>query len=117
MLKLLLLSLLQCACLAFGQVFLKIAMSKAEKFRFEWEIIKSYLTNWHLLYSGLCMTAAMLIWFYILRHFEFSVAYPLTSFSYVFGVLAAVWIFGEAVPLTRWIGLGLIVFGTFLLLK
>jgi len=63
------------------------------------------------------MTAAMLIWFYILRHFEFSVAYPLTSFSYVFGVLAAVWIFGEAVPLTRWIGLGLIVLGTFLLLK
>ena len=92
-------------------------MSKAVKFEFTWTVIKSYLTNWNLLYSGLCMLGAMFTWFYILRHFEFSAAYPLTSFSYVFGVLAAVWIFGEAVPLTRWIGLGFIVLGTFLLLK
>ena len=117
MLKLLSLSLLQCLCLAFGQVFLKLAMKNAQKFCFEWNVIKSYLTNWNLLFSGLSMTSAMLIWFYILKHFEFSVAYPLTSFSYVFGVLASMWFFGESIPFTRWIGLFFIVLGTFFLLK
>ncbi|MBQ3690564.1 MAG: EamA family transporter [Bacteroidales bacterium] len=117
MLKLLALSLFQCALSALGQVFLKIAMSKAVKFEFTWTVIKSYLTNWNLLYSGLCMLGAMFTWFYILRHFEFSAAYPLTSFSYVLGVLAAMWFFGETVSPSRWLGLVLIVSGTFLLLK
>ncbi|MCQ2974071.1 MAG: EamA family transporter [Bacteroidales bacterium] len=117
MLKLLSLSLIQSAFLAFGQVFLKIAMKNAPKFVFTWTCIKDYLTNWNLLFSGICMGLATLLWFYILRHFEFSIAYPLISFSYVFGMIASVLIFKENIPTTRWIGLGLIVSGTFFLLK
>ncbi|MBO7598576.1 MAG: EamA family transporter [Bacteroidales bacterium] len=117
MLKLLLLSLSQSACLAAGQVFLKIAMKNAPKFSFTWPVIKDYLTNWNLLFSGLSMGAATLLWFYILKHVDFSIAYPLISFSYVFGMLAAVFIFHESVPPTRWIGLALIVSGAFLILK
>lgn len=117
MLKLLLLSLSQSACLAAGQVFLKIAMKNAPKFSFTWPVIKDYLTNWNLLFSGLSMGVATLLWFYILKHVDFSIAYPLISFSYVFGMLAAVFIFHESVPPTRWIGLALIVSGAFLILK
>ena len=117
MLKLLILSLSQSALLALGQVFLKIAMSKAVKFQFTWSVIKLYLTNWPFLYCGICMGAASLLWLYILKHFEFSIAYPLISFSYVFGMIASILIFHETVPVTRWIGLGFIVIGTFFLLK
>lgn len=117
MLKLLLLSLSQSACLAAGQMFLKLAMQNAPKFAFTWPIIKDYLTNWNLLFSGLCMAAATGLWFYILKHVDFSIAYPLISFSYVFGMLAAVFVFHEQVPPTRWIGLALIVSGAFMILK
>ncbi|MBR4327765.1 MAG: EamA family transporter [Bacteroidales bacterium] len=117
MLRLLILSLMQSAMLAAGQVFLKVAMQRAPKFAWKWVVIKDYLTNWPFLYCGLCMGGASLLWLYILKHYEFSVAYPLISFSYVFGMLAAVFVFHETVPWTRWIGLFLIVSGTFLLLK
>ena len=117
MIKLLLLSLSQSACLAAGQMFLKLAMQNAPKFAFTWPIIKDYLTNWNLLFSGLCMAAATGLWFYILKHVDFSIAYPLISFSYVFGMLAAVFVFHEQVPPTRWIGLALIVSGAFMILK
>jgi len=117
MLRLLILSLMQSAMLAAGQVFLKIAMKRAPKFTFTWPVIKDYLTNWPFLYCGICMGAATVLWLYILRRYDFSVAYPLVSFSYVFGMIASVLIFHEIVPTTRWIGLILIVSGTFLLLK
>ncbi len=117
MLKLLTLSLSQCACLAMGQVFLKLAMVKMPKFEFSLSFFTALLTNWNLLFSGLSMGAASLLWFYIIKHYEFSIAYPLISFSYVFGMLAAIFVFHESVPVTRWMGLTLIVLGTFFLLK
>ena len=63
------------------------------------------------------MTLAMVLWGYILKHFEFSVAYPITAFAYVFGVLAAIFIFHETVSFTRWVGVFFIVLGAFLIAK
>ena len=45
------------------------------------------------------------------------VAYPLTAFAYMFGMLAAAFIFGENIPITRWIGVGLIIVGVMLIVK
>jgi undecaprenyl phosphate-alpha-L-ara4N flippase subunit ArnE len=104
--------------LASGQVFFKFAVEKITKFQFSWAyFVNSVLTNWWLLISGICMTLAMVLWGYILKHFEFSVAYPITAFAYIFGVLAAVFIFHETVPITRWIGVALIVLGAFFIAK
>lgn len=44
-------------------------------------------------------------------------AYPMISLSYVMGMLAAVLIFHEHVPVTRWIGLGLIIIGVVLVVQ
>ena len=63
------------------------------------------------------MLAASLVWFHILRHYPLSLAYPLISISYVFGLLASILIFHEAVPLTRWIGVLLIMAGVALLTR
>mgnify|MGYP001738475588 FL=1 len=51
---------------------------------------------------------------YIVKHFPLSQAYPLISLSYVMGMLAAVFIFHEAVPLIRWVGVALIMVGVVL---
>jgi undecaprenyl phosphate-alpha-L-ara4N flippase subunit ArnE len=70
-----------------------------------------------LLLSGISLISATILWGFILKHFEFSIAYPITAFAYVFGMLAAVFIFQETVPVTRWIGVGLILLGVVFLAK
>ena len=79
--------------------------------------IKELLVNWQLACSGICVATATLLWVYILKHYEFNVAYPMISISYVFGMLASVFIFHETVPLSRWIGVGLIIIGVLFVAK
>jgi len=118
MIRTVLLTILQCFLLASGQVCFKFAVEKITKFQFSWTyFVNSVLTNWWLLISGICITVAMVLWGYILKHFEFSVAYPITACAYIFGVLAAIFIFQETVPATRWIGVALIVLGAFFIAK
>ena len=53
----------------------------------------------------------------IAKKYPFSMAYPLASMSYVFGMLAAIFIFHEDVPLTRWLGVVLIMGGCYFIAK
>jgi undecaprenyl phosphate-alpha-L-ara4N flippase subunit ArnE len=64
--------------------------------------------------SGGCLVSATVLWGYVLKHFEFSIAYPVTAFAYIFGMLAAVFIFNEHM---RWIGVGLIILGVIFIAK
>ena len=111
MLKLICGSIIQCAFLAAGQVFLKLGLNKTGAFSWTWAFFRDFFTNWWLLSSGLSMAAASIVWFYILKHNDLSLAYPLISISYIFGTLAAVFIFHETVPATRWIGILFIMIG------
>jgi undecaprenyl phosphate-alpha-L-ara4N flippase subunit ArnE len=54
---------------------------------------------------------------YIVKHFPFSMAYPMISMSYVFGMFAAMLFFHEQIPPTRWIGVMLIMAGCVLIAK
>jgi undecaprenyl phosphate-alpha-L-ara4N flippase subunit ArnE len=115
--KIVLLSVVQCFFLSLGQVFLKFAMQRIGEFGFTAAFFRELLTNWWLLASGIAMLAATFLWLYIIKHFDFSVAYPMTSISYVFGMLAAICLFQETVPPTRWIGLLLVMGGVVLIAK
>jgi len=117
MFRVIILTVVQCFLLASGQVCFKLAVDKIEKFRWAWAFFSNILTNWWLLASGICLISATVLWGYILKHFDFSIAYPITAFAYVFGMLAAIFIFHETVPLTRWIGVGLIIVGVVLLVQ
>jgi undecaprenyl phosphate-alpha-L-ara4N flippase subunit ArnE len=103
--------------LAGGQVCFKLAVGKIEKFQLSWGYFIDLLTNWWLLASGSCLILATILWGYILKHFEFSVVYPLTAFSYIFGILAAIYIFHETVSITRWVGVGFIIIGVIFIVK
>ncbi len=117
MLKLLGLSTLQCLLLTSAQVFLKIAMARMGAFEWSWSFFGRNLTNWPLAASGITIVGASLLWFYILKVFPFSQAYPMISISYVFGMLAAIFIFHETIPLTRWLGVMLIIGGVILIAR
>ena len=117
MVKVIFLTIFQCFLLASGQVCFKFAVEKINKFEWSRVFITDLLTNWWLLASGICLISATILWGFILKHFEFSVAYPVTAFAYVFGMFAAIFIFHETVSLTRWLGVALIILGVFFIAK
>ena len=117
MLRLIFYVTVQSLFLASGQVFLKLAMMRMDNISLTWKFFKEAAQNWPLAASGISMLLATLLWLYILRHYEFSVAYPLTSISYIIGMVAAIFVFHETIPFTRWIGVILIIIGVFGVIK
>lgn len=117
MLALLLLSILQACLMVAAQSFLKISVTIFGTFNWSWAYFKTVFTTWQFAISGVCALASMLLWMHILKHYEFGIAYPLTSLSYIIGLVSAHFIFHEAVPITRWIGVCIILIGVFFIVK
>jgi undecaprenyl phosphate-alpha-L-ara4N flippase subunit ArnE len=115
--RLLLISIVQCLLLAGGQVLLKFAMTQMGVFSWSLNFFTRQLTNWWFLGCGICYALATMLWMYIIKTFPFSMAYPMISLSYVFGMFAAIFVFHEQVPVTRWLGVLLIMGGCFLIAK
>jgi undecaprenyl phosphate-alpha-L-ara4N flippase subunit ArnE len=108
---------MQCLFLSGGQVCLKFALNRMDKFSFTWAFFSHLLTNWWFLSTGICMGAATVLWMYLIKQFPFSMVYPMISISYIFGMLASIYIFHETIPVTRWIGVVLIMGGVILIAK
>lgn len=114
---LLLLAVVQSLLLSGGQVMLKLAMKGMGQPSWSWSFVLSQLTNWWFLATGISLTASGVLWMFILKRYPFSIAYPLSSMAYVFGMIAAMLVFHEEVPTTRWIGVLLIMGGCYLIAK
>jgi undecaprenyl phosphate-alpha-L-ara4N flippase subunit ArnE len=117
MLKLVGLAIIQSFFLMISQVCLKLAVMQYGPFQFTFAYIKSVFGNIYLIISGITVTAAISLWVYILRHYPFSIAYPLGSLSYIFGLIAAVIIFHEHVSPMRWLGVCIIIIGIYFVTK
>lgn len=117
MFLLIVLIIVQSVLLVAAQSLLKISVELFGQFSWSWQYFKTVFTTWQFAASGLCALAAMLVWMYVLKHYEFSVAYPLLSISYIIGLLSAQFIFHEVVPLTRWIGVVIVMVGVFFIVK
>lgn len=117
MLVLILLIIAQSILLVAAQSLLKISVQLFGDFSWSWQYFKTVFTTWQFAASGACALTAMLVWMYVLKRYEFSIAYPLLSISYIIGLLAAYFIFHETVPLTRWIGVCIVMVGVYLIAK
>ena len=106
--------IVQSILLVGGQVFLKLALTRMPAFAWTRAYWWSLVTNWHFAACGVLFSLASLLWMYITKQFPFSTAYPMVSLSYVFGMLAAIAVFHEEVPVVKWIGVLLIVTGCML---
>lgn len=113
----LLLAIVQSLLLSGGQVLLKYALNRMLPFAMTFEFWRSVFANWQFAACGLCYGAGSLLWFYIIKHYPFSMAYPLVSLSYVFGMIAAMVFFNEPVNLAKWAGVLFIMFGCFLITR
>lgn len=114
---LLLLAVIQSILLASGQVLLKFALNRMLPFSMSIEFWKSVFANWQFAACGLCYGAGSILWFYIVKHYPFSMAYPMVSLSYVFGMIAAIIFFHEPVEWTKWMGVLLIMAGCYFIAK
>lgn len=117
MLRILTFSLLQSLFLCGGQVLLKLGLAASGPFQWSWSFFKAQLTNWWFLGCGISFGVATVLWMYMLKHFPFSIVYPLTSISYIFGMIAAILVFHEHVNVSQWVGVLLIMAGSALMVR
>ena len=111
------LAIIQSLLLAGGQVLLKVGLARMLPFSMSWDFWKSVFVNWQFAACGLCYGAGSVLWFYIIKNYPFSMAYPLVSLSYVFGMIAAIVFFNESVDLMKWIGVLLIMLGCYFIAR
>jgi multidrug transporter EmrE-like cation transporter len=74
-------------------------------------------TEGHFVLGTACYVLSLFVWILGLSRVPVSVAYPLLSVGYVVNAIAAHYLFGEAVTLTRWLGIGFIVVGVWLVAR
>lgn len=60
---------------------------------------------------------SLFIWIMGLSRVPVSTAYPLLSLGYIVNAIAAYYLFGEAVTVTRWVGIGFIIIGVWLIAR
>ena len=64
-----------------------------------------------------CYALSVFVWILGLSRVPVSVAYPMLSLGYVINAVAAYYLFGESVTITRWLGIGFIIVGVWLVAK
>ena len=74
-------------------------------------------TQGHFIVGAACYAVSIVVWIIGLSRVPVSVAYPLLSVGYVVNAIAAHYLFGETVTATRWLGIGFIVIGVWLVAK
>ncbi|MBI3052495.1 MAG: EamA family transporter [Betaproteobacteria bacterium] len=64
-----------------------------------------------------CYVLSVIVWILALSRVEVSIAYPMLSIGYAVNALAAWYLFGEAVTLTRLAGIGIIIIGVYIVAR
>ncbi len=106
---------------ACGQLLLKAGTNSVGTFAFNVENLLpvgiKLATEPHILGGLTCYVISVVVWTMALSRVEVSLAYPMLSIGYVVNAFAAWWLFGEVLTMERLVGIGVIIFGVFLLAR
>ncbi|MES1998550.1 MAG: SMR family transporter [Pseudomonadota bacterium] len=106
---------------ACAQLLLKAGTNSVGTFSFTadnvWPIGLKLASEPHILGGLTCYVISVVVWIMALSRVEVSLAYPMLSIGYVVNALAAWWLFGEALTIERLVGIGVIIFGVFILAR
>ena len=64
-----------------------------------------------------CYVVSVFVWILGLSRVPVSIAYPMLSLGYVVNAIAAHYLLGEAVTAQRWLGIGFIIVGVYLVAR
>jgi multidrug transporter EmrE-like cation transporter len=82
-----------------------------------WDMLWRMGTQGHFVAGVACYMVSLLVWIMGLSRVPVSVAYPMLSLGYVINAIAAYYLFGETVTVTRWLGIGFIILGVWLVAR
>ena len=71
----------------------------------------------HFIGGVACYGVSLIVWIIGLSRVPVSIAYPMLSFGYVINAIAAHYLLGESVSVVRWLGIGFIVLGVWLVAR
>jgi multidrug transporter EmrE-like cation transporter len=74
-------------------------------------------TQGHFIAGAALYGISLIVWILGLSRVPVSIAYPMLSLGYIVNAVAAHYLFGEAVTVTRWLGIGFIVLGVWLVAR
>ncbi len=102
---------------AAAQLLLKAGTNSVGHFAFNRDNILpvgwQLATEPHIMGGLTCYVISVVVWIMALSRVEVSIAYPMLSIGYVVNAMAAWWLFGEAVSVTRLTGIGIIIVGVY----
>ncbi|HTS20717.1 MAG TPA: EamA family transporter [Casimicrobiaceae bacterium] len=71
----------------------------------------------HIVCGVGCYIVSLVVWIMGLSRVPVSIAYPMLSIGYIVNAVAAHYLLGESVTLSRWLGIGFIVVGVWLVAR
>jgi multidrug transporter EmrE-like cation transporter len=71
----------------------------------------------HILAGLACYVVSVVVWLVGLSRVPVSIAYPMLSIGYVINAVAAYYLLGEAVTTMRFVGIGIIILGVFIVAR
>jgi multidrug transporter EmrE-like cation transporter len=106
---------------AAAQLLLKAGTNSVGAFAFSRENILpvgwQLATEPHIIAGLSCYIISVVVWVLALSRVEVSIAYPMVSIGYLLNAIAAWYLFGEAVSVTRLVGIGVIILGVFIVAR
>jgi len=106
---------------ACAQLLLKAGTNAVGHFEFSagtiLQVMPKLLFEWHILAGLMCYAISVVVWIGALSRTPVSVAYPMLSIGYVVNALAAWYLFGEALTITRVSGIAVIIVGVILVTR
>jgi multidrug transporter EmrE-like cation transporter len=118
---------------AFGYLFTAVLMNTAAQLllkagtnalgvlsltRGEWSGTLARIATQPYFLAGVTIyMVSLVVWIVGLSRVPVSIAFPLLSLGYVLNAFAAWWLFGETLSVSRWLGIGCIVLGVWLVAR
>ena len=82
-----------------------------------WDTLWRMGTQGYFVVGVATYMVSLLVWIMGLSRVPVSIAYPMLSLGYIVNAVAAHYLFGEAVSVSRWLGIGFIVLGVWLVAR
>lgn len=72
-------------------------------------------TEWHIVAALFCYALSVVVWILALSRVPVSIAFPLLSMAYIVTAVAAWYLLGEPLSLTKVVGIGVIILGVIII--
>ena len=104
---------------AAAQILMKAGTNAVGHFEFSMENILpiglKLATEWHIVTALFCYALSVVVWILALSRVPVSIAFPLLSMAYIVTAVAAWYLLGEPLSMTKLVGIGVIILGVIII--